>query len=136
MAKPGQPRRVLPTGSGKPNPGDATLAERWLNAIKNNAIVAALIVVGVCVSGVATVYKALPDQVQEALIRLLPLGEAKASNGWAWAGYLDKDNVQAWAMGPFVTVLKRSEAAERRYPLRIGDVCDAHQGHPAGYRGL
>ena len=122
MAQPSRPQRGRRFESGKPKPDDMPLADRWLKALKNNPFIAALLVVGVCITGAVTFYKALPDQVQAALISLLPFGDTKTSNGWAWAGTLDKDNVQTWAIGPFVTIIRMSDAAGRGNPLKSGDV--------------
>ena len=94
MTKPSRSQRIRQLGSGNPKLDDAPLADRWLKALKNNPFVATLIVVGVCITGAVTFYKTLPDKVQEAFVGLLPFSETKASNGWAWAGYLDKDNTQ------------------------------------------
>lgn len=43
-------------------------------------------------------------------------------NGWVWAGYLDRSNHTRWATGPFVSVVQRSEAISRQYPIRVGDL--------------
>ncbi len=58
----------------------------------------------------------LPPNWEEAII-----GHPKATNGWAFAGYLDKDNLSVWGTGPFVDMVRLSPGSARPYPIRIGD---------------
>ncbi|MBN8899851.1 MAG: hypothetical protein J0H19_25550 [Rhodospirillales bacterium] len=100
-----------------------TLVARWLEALQNNPVIAAVVVVGTCIGATVPVYSALPELLRQKIVDSLPFTrESKATNGWAFAGYLDKDHPSVWATGPFVDMVKLSAASERRYPIRIGDV--------------
>jgi pimeloyl-ACP methyl ester carboxylesterase len=64
----------------------------------------------------------LPVTKSECPLPPPPIPVPPPDNGWAWVGYLDPANPQLWATGPFVEVIQVSEAADRPYPIRTGDI--------------
>jgi len=99
---------------------EETLVEKGLNIIRNNPVAAVVIVVSVILIGASTVYKALPDSMQNYIPSLL-FPKPPASNGWAFVGMLDKADDNRWVSGPKIEMVRQSGASDREYPFRIGD---------------
>jgi hypothetical protein len=62
-----------------------------------------------------------------------------ATNGWAWAGYLDKDDPHIWSVGPFVDIESYSGSSDRPFPIRTGDVVRPKKDIPqviVGYKSI
>lgn len=130
MSKSNSTRKRPQAESVAANKDDASLADRWLKGLKNNPVVAAFIVLAACASGILAFYSQLPAPVQSIVTDALPHKDATATNGWAWAGYLDKHDTQAWATGPFVTLVRKSGGLQREYPLRSGDIVSPNKDLP------
>jgi hypothetical protein len=97
-----------------------TLADRWLNRLRNNRLTAAAIVVGVLVSAVATFWNALPEVVRDDVAHWLhPELALPGDTGWIFVGYYNGDS-GAFIEGPKVEVINSTMRA-RHFYVELGD---------------
>jgi len=101
-----------------------TLVDQWLRWLKNTPITAAIIVAAISIGATGTLWKSLPDE-WKCLSCLLGDSDAYAglpNNGWVYVGYLQKNDVKHWAQPSKVDIVTMSDAPDRDYPIRAGDI--------------
>jgi hypothetical protein len=104
---------------------DDTLTDRWLRRLKNNPVVAAAIVLGVTLAGLFTFWSQVPREVRDWFGDRLPSkGETveAPAMGWAFAGYVDRNDEFRWASPARVRLVEASGATDREHIFRVGDV--------------
>ncbi|SRR5260221_14377649 len=104
-----------------------TLVDRLLRRLKNNPVIAILIICGITLSGASAFWERLPRSWRDWTQEHLPTRHDAArpnlpENGWVFAGYLDKGNLSVWSTDERVRIVRVSKAVDRPYPIRIGDV--------------
>ncbi|RYE37945.1 MAG: hypothetical protein EOP21_13065 [Hyphomicrobiales bacterium] len=104
---------------------EPTLTDRWLTRLKNNPIVAVLIISGISLAAVFSFWGQLPPGVREwAGGRLAPSSEESSAPemGWVFAGYADKANELVWASPARIRLVNASGGSDRPHMFRVGDV--------------
>lgn len=111
-------------------PAKESLADRWLRAIKNNPIIAAVIVAAGIIGSTASFYSALPASWVKYIAIILHLDlDQRPTNGWAFVGYLDQNDLNSFAT-PVKIEMVTASPATRQFPFRIGDVIRALSDMP------
>ena len=106
---------------------DMTLVDRILRRLKNNPLVAGIIVFGIIVSASGAFWDRLPRPWRDWLVDQRPGPEVAPrpnypENGWVFAGYVDKDDPQQWSSEQRVVLTRRSAGRDRPDIIRAGDV--------------
>jgi len=102
-----------------------TLTDRWLRRLKNNPVIAAIIVVGVCVAAVLTFWREIPREWRDWISDWFVSRDAsdpQPDMGWVFAGYADHSNELRWASPARVRLVAPSGGADRPHIFRTGDV--------------
>lgn len=120
---------------------DHTLTDRWLRRLKNNPVVAALIVIGISVAAILSFWDHLPtglrDWVGDMFHSRPESTQTQPSMGWVFAGYADKNNELRWASPARIRLVHASGAGDHPHMFRAGDVVQPLQPVPqviADYR--
>ena len=113
-------RRPVSALKGDDPPTNSTLADRWLDRLKNMRAVALAIVVGAIIVGVATVWNALPPFIQKEATHLFHSSpKLPGDTGWIFVGYYNAVT-EAFIEGPKVEIVNSGTRA-RNFYVEIGD---------------
>lgn len=99
---------------------DTTLVDRWTRRLKNNPVVAAIIMVAVALGAIGSFYKEFPSSWTAGIVALFDR-TPRATEGWADAGTLDPSDHHRWSR-VYVEIDEQSGGSARPYPVRAGDV--------------
>jgi hypothetical protein len=109
---------------------DDTLVDRHLRRLKNNPLIATIVVAAIAVSSVLAFWNSLPVEWQDKLWPAAQATPQRPDNGWLFAGYLDAGSARLWASAPRAKVVRKSGAPDRPYPIRKGDVVTPTSARP------
>jgi len=99
---------------------DTTLVDRWTQHLKNNRVVATIIMVAVVLGAIGSFYKEIPSSWIAEIVALFDR-TPHATEGWADAGTLDPSDHHRWSRA-YVEIDEQSGGSARPYPVRAGDV--------------
>ena len=103
-----------------PKKDDATLVDRWMRRLKNNPIIAVIILIATIAAAAGGVYKELPTEWTAGFARLFDR-TPRATEGWANVGTLDPSDRHRWSHVD-IDVVEMSGGSARPYPVRAGDI--------------
>ncbi|TBD89784.1 hypothetical protein [Rhizobium ruizarguesonis] len=101
-----------------------TRVDLWLRWLKNNPITSVIIVAAISIGAAGSFYKSLPDEWKCVKCLIWPSTKyvGLPNNGWVYVGYLQKGDVKHWAQPSKVDIVTMSDAPDRNYPIRAGDI--------------
>ena len=104
---------------------EETLTDGWLKRLKNNPIIAVLIIAGVGLAAIFSFWNQLPRGLRDWVSDHISSssGQVESPNmGWVFAGYADKDNELRWASPARIRLSQQSGGADRPHIFRVGDI--------------
>jgi len=104
-----------------------TLVDRLLRRLKNNPLIALLIVLGITVSATGAAWNNLPrswrDWIGDHSATRQPVAAPLyPENGWVFAGYVDASDQFRWSSEQRIKIMRPSNGGERPHIIRVGDV--------------
>jgi hypothetical protein len=98
---------------------ETTRVDRAIRWLKDNPILAPVIVVGICLSAVGAAVNEFPEPFKSDITGIF--SRQKLNSGWIFLGYLNVNDTVYWDEGPYATVVGTAPEDPTR-PFRVGNV--------------
>jgi len=98
---------------------EPTRVDRAIRWLKNNPIVAPVIIAGICLTAIGATLNSIPEPLKNYVFSVFSFN--KVNSGWVFLGYLNSNDMVYWDEGPYATLVGTSPPDPTR-PFRPGNV--------------